>query len=128
MKLAVVKQAEIMQCASLGMSLYDSLIVAGIPPAEAEQRQRDREVVALWKDGRAQGIRDIRACLAREARAGNVSAMKALRLHDPDYIQDEEGEQRPVIDPALTRGIATRVRVMFQRQRQLQLEADAEAG
>lgn len=127
MRLTVAQRFAVYQGGELGMSLFDSLVVAGIPPAEAEKVQRDPVVTAYWRDGRAAGARDIRTALAREARAGNVSAMKALNLHTPDGGWQSDGEERP---SALVRipHLAESVRARFQAMRELQEAADAEAN
>ena len=127
MKLTVAQRFAIYQGGELGMSLYDAIVVAGIDPREAEKLQHEPEIVAYWKDGRAAGARDIRTALAREARAGNVSAMKALRLHEPDGGWQSDGEERPA---ALVRipHLAEDVRARFQAMRELQEAVDAEAN
>ena len=127
MKLTVVQQAELMRLGSIGCSVETALLCLGFSPKELSELARDDAILALHRAGVAEGARDIRAVMAREASAGNVSAAKLLavggpeRQHDDGEVPRRDGDG---ISSARWRAMVADLRRRFQRMRELQ-ESDA---
>jgi hypothetical protein len=116
MKITVEQQERLAKAASLGHPLYDCLILAAVPAADAMGLMQDREIFDAFHQGRTQGGERIREKLMAAAMSGNVSAMKCLALHEaPDddlpsaqYSDGLTNEQRQARDAARMRDLDAR--------------------
>jgi hypothetical protein len=105
MKLTDEQQLRLTKAAAHGHEFYDSLIVAGVLSADAEELMKDSKLHSLFHKGRTEGAERIREQLMKAAMNGNVSAMKVLALHEPadedlpvsrhtDGLSDEQRQAR----------------------------------
>jgi hypothetical protein len=83
-KLTMAQLLTIHNEARRGVSLFDGAILAGLTEEQAEAAMKLPQVRQAFLSGRAEGAKLIRARLTEQANAGNVSAMKCLKLHQSD--------------------------------------------
>ena len=123
-RLSMPQQYALLGYARIGMKVLDALICCGVKPSDAEQMARDPFILEIHRAGRADGVRDLRSGLAAAAKLGNVSAMKALRMHETpgeETVEDVTRERVPRFN------VLPSVRKAFARQKQLMEQGPDEA-
>jgi hypothetical protein len=124
LRLTLEQQQNLFDQSRIGLPLFDSLILCGFREQQIEgQLLNDPDVRDTYLRGRAHGYQPLRQVMNQAALSGNVSAMKAMRLLEPEPEPQEEPSKRH--EKAVNVDVMKSVDAAFRRMRELMEEADA---
>jgi hypothetical protein len=100
MTLSDEQRLQLEKHAETGLRLESCLLCMGLRSDVVEELLKDRHAIHAWNTGRAKGAQIARQQLAEEARSGNVSAMRALKLFKTDDKEDRPQQPRDQLSSA----------------------------
>jgi hypothetical protein len=124
LRLSLEQKQNLFDQSCIGLPLFDCLILCGFREEQIEgQLLDDPDVRDTYLRGRAYGHQALRQVMNQAALSGNVSAMKAMRLLEPEPEPQQEPIKRH--DKAVNVDVVKSVDDAFRRLRELMEEADA---